>query len=86
MSESKDNLQIFENERFGEIRVKNNDGEIWLVGKDVTDILDYQNGRRAINMHIDNEDKGKSKCYTPGGKQEIINYIMTAIKTNQKRH
>jgi prophage antirepressor-like protein len=46
--------------------VKN--GQFWFVGKDVTNILDYQNGRRAINMHIDNEDKGVSKCDTPGGK------------------
>ena len=46
--------------------VKN--GQFWFVGKDVTNILDYQNGSRAINMHIDNEDKGVSKCDTPGGK------------------
>ena len=74
MSESKYNLQIFENEKFGEIRICEKNGQFWFVGKDVTNILDYQNGSRAINMHIDNEDKGVSKCDTPGGKQERGKY------------
>ena len=65
------NIEIFENERFGEIRICEKNGQFWFVGKDVTNILDYQNGSRAINMHIDNEDKGVSKCDTPGGKQEM---------------
>jgi len=65
------NIEIFENERFGEIRICEKNGQFWFVRKDVTNILDYQNGSRAINMHIDNEDKGVSKCDTPGGKQEM---------------
>lgn len=50
-------LQIFKHEGFGEVRTLNIDGEPWFVGKDVTDILGYQNGSRDINRHVDEEDK-----------------------------
>lgn len=42
-----------------------------FVGKDVAEILEYQNGSRDINRHIDEEDKGVTKCDTLGGKQDL---------------
>lgn len=51
------NLQIFRNTEFGEVRVVDKDGEPWFVGKDVADILGYQNGSRDINRHVDEEDR-----------------------------
>ncbi len=54
--ESKE-LQIFNNPEFGEIRTTVIDGEPWFVGKDVADILGYQNGSRDINRHVDEEDR-----------------------------
>lgn len=50
-------LQIFNNPEFGEIRTTAIDGEPWFVGKDVADILGYQNGSRDINRHVDEEDR-----------------------------
>jgi len=50
-------IKIFENEKFGEIRIKEKDGVLWFVGKDLTDILEYQNGSRDLNRHVDEEDK-----------------------------
>ena len=64
------NLQIFKNNEFGEIRVVTNDNEPWLVGKDVTTSLGYKNSRDALLNHVDDEDKGVAKCDTPGGKQD----------------
>ena len=32
-------------------------GEPWFVGKDVTDILGYQNASKALADHVDEEDK-----------------------------
>lgn len=64
-------IKIFENNKFGEVRVKEKDGQVWFVGKDIADVLEYSNSRRAINTHVDEEDKGVSKCDTPGGKQEM---------------
>ena len=31
--------------------------EPWFIGKDVTDILGYQNGSRDINRHVDEDDR-----------------------------
>ena len=50
-------LQIFKNEEFGQIRTVEIDGEIYFVGKDVTEILGYSNPRKAIIDHVDEEDK-----------------------------
>src|SRR5690625_4249687 len=52
------NLKIFENEQFGEIRtIIDENGEPWFVGKDVADILEYSNSRKALKDHIDEVDK-----------------------------
>lgn len=50
-------LQIFKNEKFGKIRTIVIDGEPYLVGKDVAEILGYQNASKALLDHVDDEDK-----------------------------
>lgn len=50
-------LKIFENEEFGEIRTVVIDGEPWFVGKDVAAALGYVNTKDALSKHIDDEDK-----------------------------
>lgn len=40
-----------------EVRTLTIDDEPWFVGKDVADILGYQNGSRDINRHVDDEDR-----------------------------
>lgn len=65
------NLKIFENKEFGQIRTVVKDGEPWFVGKDVADILGYSNPRKAIGDHVDEEDKGVTKCDTLGGVQNL---------------
>lgn len=52
-----DDLQIFNNPEFGEIRVILIDGEPWMVGKDVAIALGYSNPRDALATHVDDEDK-----------------------------
>ena len=52
-----ENLQIFNSEEFGQIRTMAINGEPWFVGKDVADILGYQNGSRDINAHVEDEDR-----------------------------
>ena len=54
-------LQIFSNEQFGSVRVIEQNGEPWFVGKDVADILGYTNQNEAIQDHVDEEDKLNSK-------------------------
>ena len=50
-------LKIFSNPDFGEVRTLSIDGEPWFVGKDVADILCYTNPRDALAKHVDDEDK-----------------------------
>ena len=60
---SKDNsihmneLIIFNNEEFGEIRTITINGEPWFVGKDVATALGYKNTKDALKSHTDEEDK-----------------------------
>ena len=50
-------LEIFKNREFGEIRTVVIDGEPWFVGKDIAEVLGYSNSRKAILDHVDDEDK-----------------------------
>lgn len=52
------NIQIFKNEQFGEIRtVANENNEPLFVANDVATMLGYANPRDAIANHVDEEDK-----------------------------
>lgn len=51
-------LQIFENPEFGAVRTVEIDGDPWLVGKDVAQALGYERATKAIQDHVDTEDKG----------------------------
>ena len=64
-------LKIFKNEEFGEVRIVEIGGEPWFVGKDVAEVLGYSNPRDALSKHVDSEDKGVAKCDTLGGSQEL---------------
>lgn len=64
-------IQIFNNEQFGQVRVITKDGEPWFVAKDIANILGYSNSRKAIYDHVYTEDKGVTKCDTLGGSQEL---------------
>ena len=46
-------------------------GEPWFVGKDVASVLGYTDTRKAIRMHVDDDDKGGDILSTPGGRQQI---------------
>lgn len=49
-------LKIFKNEEFGEVRTMLINGEPYFVGKDVASVLGYSNTRNAILQHVDSED------------------------------
>ena len=66
-------IQIFKHEVFGEIRTMTDEkGEVFFVGKDVATTLGYSDSRKAIRVHVDEEDKGVGEMATPGGKQRVI--------------
>ncbi len=68
-------LQVFKNDIFGEIRIIEKDNEPWFVGKDVAMALGYKDTSDAIKRHIFDEDK-LTRCFTDSGqsrKMIIIN-------------
>lgn len=50
-------LQIFKNEEFGEIRTVQLNNETYFVGKDVAAALGYANTRDALATHVMEEDR-----------------------------
>ncbi len=50
-------LKIFENAEFGQVRTVTIDNEPWFVGKDVADALGYSDTNKAVAMHVEEEDK-----------------------------
>lgn len=50
-----DELKIFENPAFGQVRIITDDasGELLFCAKDVTEALGYTNGRDAIAKHVE---------------------------------
>ena len=65
-------IMIFNNPEFGSVRTVCIDGEPWLVGKDVADILEYRNGSRDINRHVDADDRRKIMIYDGNQRRETI--------------
>ncbi|MCO4510880.1 Phage antirepressor protein [Streptococcus infantarius subsp. infantarius] len=51
------NVQVFNNEEFGQVRTLEIDGMVYFVGKDVAEVLGYAKARNAIANHVDDEDK-----------------------------
>lgn len=67
-----DELQVFNNEEFGEIRTVTIDSEPWFVGKDVAVALGYRDTVNALKSHVDDEDKIRGwQITTPSGTQEM---------------
>ncbi|MFR7477629.1 MAG: BRO family protein [Acutalibacteraceae bacterium] len=65
-------LKIFENPAFGQVRTVEREGEPWFVGKDVAQALGYKDTINALKSHVDPEDKqGGWQITTPGGTQEM---------------
>lgn len=50
-------LKVFQNEEFGEVRSLVINNEPWFVGKDVAKALGYENPSKAIRDHVEEEDK-----------------------------
>lgn len=63
-------LKIFENPQFGEIRVIEQGGDPWFVAADVCRALDIKNSRDAMTR-LDEDEKGVVSTDTPSGKQEM---------------
>lgn len=68
-------LQIFKNPEFGEIRTVEVNNEPWFVGKDVASVLGYKDTVNALKAHVDEDEKAGWQITTQFGVKEttIIN-------------
>jgi len=66
------NLQVFNHPDFGEVRTVTIDDEPWFVGKDVAQVLGYQNPQKALRDHVDDDEKTVNDSFTVNGTQAIL--------------
>ena len=65
-------LQIFKNTEFGEVRTIEENGKVLFCGSDCAKALGYTNPNKAVNDHC----RAITKRSTPiSGKQQEINFI-----------
>lgn len=69
--ENKNEIMLFKNEEFGEVRTLVIDGEPWFVGKDVATILGYKDTSDALKKHVDTEDKLSRRFADSGQNREM---------------
>ena len=51
-------LQIFKNDTFGQVRILEKDNELWFVAKDVCDCLEIKNTTDALKR-LDNDERSR---------------------------
>ena len=65
------NLKIFKNEEFGNLRAIEIEGAPWFIGKDVAEALGYTDTNQAIRKHVDDEDKLSRRFDGSGQRREM---------------
>lgn len=64
------NLQTFENERFGRVRTIEQNGEPWFIARDVCECLSIGKYRDAVSR-LEEDERGSVEMDTPGGRQSL---------------
>lgn len=67
-----DDIQIFTNEEFGEVRTLVVNNEPMFVGSNVATILGYANPQKAIRDHVDDDDKLTERIVLSGQNREVV--------------
>ena len=67
-------LQIFSKDNFSVRTIRDEDGKIWFVARDVAEALEYNldGGMSRIFGNIPEQWKGGKRIATPGGEQEML--------------
>lgn len=63
-------IKLFTNKEFGEIRTMKIDGEPWFVGKDVAEALEYNEPHKAIARHVSDDDRMKHPVIDSTGRSQ----------------
>ena len=65
------NLITFENMKFGKLTVIEKNGEFFFIGNEIAELLGYSNYRKAVMVHVDEEDKLRSQIGYAGQLREV---------------
>ena len=57
-------IKVFENEEFGQVRTMIIESEVWFVGKDIAKSLGYINPTKAVRNAVELEDRWGSELDT----------------------
>jgi len=63
-------LQVFQNQEFGELRTIVKDGEPWFAAKDICEMFKDSNRNRTMQS-LDDDEKGYTQMNTPRGNQSM---------------
>lgn len=64
-------IKVFENEKYGKIRIIDDENNIWFVAKDIALILGYKRPDNAIRTLVDDEDKLMHQISASGQKRNM---------------
>lgn len=73
-------VKIFNNSKFGTLRVFVIDGEIWFIGNDVSTMLGYEVPKKAVYDHVKDRDKRLIKLSDIQDGTEIVPSHMKGSK------
>ncbi|WP_000811685.1 phage antirepressor, partial [Bacillus cereus] len=80
-------LQVFNNEEFGQVRTVTQGEDVWFVAKDVADVLEYRDTHNMVRF-LDEDEKDTHQVSTLGGSQmmKVINEsgLYSAILKSKK--
>lgn len=67
-------LRIFSNEEFGNVRTLAEKDTLWFCGKDILSALEYKEGSNPAKAFqaVPDEWKGVKPIHTPGGEQNVL--------------
>ena len=57
MVDTKQKIQVFQNEEFGELTTIIINGDVWFIGREIAEKMEYSNTKKAINSHVDTIDR-----------------------------
>lgn len=85
-------IQVFNNSEFGEVRTVLIGDDVWFIAKDIAIILGYSD-TQAMTRRLDDDEKGMQKIHTLGGDQNmsiinesgLYNAIIGSIRPEAKR-
>lgn len=77
-------LQIFKNDTFGQVRILEKDDELWFVAKDVCDCLEIKNTTDALKR-LDNDERSRFNLGRQGETNIVNEYGLYSLVLSSRK-